>query len=311
MTTTPEMSALRMHASGDATELVYETAGLPPLGTGDVLVEVHAAGYTPGELDWPSTWVDRSGHDRTPIVPCYEVSGVVSALGFGASGLNVGDEVYGLLDWYRDGAAAQYVAAEARNLALRPRTVDHVAAAALPLAGLTAWQALYDHGGVTSGQTVAILGAAGGVGNLAVQIACHAGAGVIGLGRAHGREAVLSAGATDFIDLDRDPRPELRGVSLVLDTVGGPVAAQLAADLDDSARFVSIVDPAIASSRGARATFFVVEPDRATLRQIAELVDDGVIKPGPGERRKLADGQAAVVAKDRGEIRGKLTLQAM
>lgn len=305
------MSALRMHASGDATELVYETAAVPALGTGDVLIEVHAAGYTPGELEWPSTWADRSGHDRTPIVPCYEVSGVVSALGFGTSGLSIGDEVYGLLDWYRDGAAAQFVAAEARNLALRPRAIDHVAAAALPLAGLTAWQALYDHGGVASGQTVAILGAAGGVGNLAVQIARHAGAAVIGLSRARDREAVLSAGATDFIELDGDARPELRGVSLVLDTIGGPAATKLAADMDDNARFVSIVDPAIASSRGARGTFFVVEQDRATLRQIAELVDAGVIKPGPGERRQLADGQAAVVAKDRGEIRGKLTLQTV
>jgi NADPH:quinone reductase-like Zn-dependent oxidoreductase len=132
------MRAPRIHTRGGPDQLVYESAPTPEPGTGDVLVEVHAASYTPGELRWPSTWIDRSGHDRTPVIPCHELSGVVCSLGFGATGLSIGDEVYGLTDWYRDGAAAELIAVEARNLALRPQSVDHPASSTLPLAGLTA-----------------------------------------------------------------------------------------------------------------------------------------------------------------------------
>lgn len=303
------MRALRMHAAGEPTALVFETASDPSLGTGDVLVEVHAAGYTPGELQWPSTWVDRSGHDRTPIVPCHEVSGVVVELGFGASGLKVGDEVYGLLDWYRDGAAAELVAVEARNLALRPRTVDHAAAATFPLAGLTAWEGLFRHGRLASGQTVLVLGAGGGVGNLAVQIAHQADARVIGASRGRDREAAIDAGASDFVDLEGDPLLDLAGVSLVFDTIGGEIAAEYAANLGDDARFVSIVDPGLTASLGSRGAFYVVEPDRETLERIAKLVDAGSIRPGAGESRDLNDGERAISAKELGEVRGKLTLR--
>jgi NADPH:quinone reductase-like Zn-dependent oxidoreductase len=196
-----------MHAREGPAGLVYEPAPAPEPGTGDVLVEVHAASYTPGELEWPSTWIDRSGHDRTPIIPCHELSGVVSSVGFGATGLSVGDEVYGLADWYRDGAAAELVAVEARNLALRPRNVDHAAAATLPLAALTAWQALFRHATLDEGDTVLVLGAGGGVGNLAVQLAHNAGARVLGAGRGRDRDAILEAGASTFLDLEHEPLP--------------------------------------------------------------------------------------------------------
>jgi NADPH:quinone reductase-like Zn-dependent oxidoreductase len=138
------MQALRAHRRGGPEQLVYEPVPRPPLGIGDVLLEVHAASFIPTELDWPSTWSDRLGRDRTPVIPAHEVCGVVAALGYGTSGLAVGDEVFGLTDWYRDGAAGDQVAVEARNLAPKPASVDHIAAAALPLAGLTAWQALFD-----------------------------------------------------------------------------------------------------------------------------------------------------------------------
>jgi NADPH:quinone reductase-like Zn-dependent oxidoreductase len=166
--------------------LAYEDAPDPVPAVGDVLVKVYAAGFTPTELQWP-LWTDRAGHDRAPIIPAHEFSGVVAALGYGTAGVAVGDEVYGLVDGYRDGAAAELIAIEARDVAPKPTTVDHVHAAAIPQAGLTSWQALFDHGQLAAGQTVVIHGAGGAVGSVAVQLARSAGAHVIGTGRAGGR----------------------------------------------------------------------------------------------------------------------------
>lgn len=128
----------------------------PRAGQNDVIVRVHAGGFTPGELEWPSTWADHAGRDRTPSVPGHELSGVVAALGYGTTGLTVGQRVFGLIDWSRDGSLAGYTAAEARNLAPLPADVDHVVAAAMPISGLTAWQGLIDHARLTTGQTVLI-----------------------------------------------------------------------------------------------------------------------------------------------------------
>src|SRR5262249_44408144 len=162
--------------------LVYEEAPDPQPAIGDALVQVRAASFTPTELTWPIR-TDRTGHVREAPIPAHEGSGVVVALGYGAAGVEVGDEVFGLIDGYRDGWAAEYVAIEARSLAPKPKTVDFIEAAAIPQAGLTSWQALFDHGHLEPDQTVAILGAAGGVGSTAVQLARWAGARVIGAGR--------------------------------------------------------------------------------------------------------------------------------
>ena len=146
------------------------TAGLtlsdiphPHASENDVIVRVHAAGFTPGELDWPGTWTDRAGRDRTPSVPGHELSGLVAELGYGTTGLTVGQRVFGLADWTRDGSLAEYTAVEARNLAALPADIDHTVAAALPISGLTAWQGLFDHAHLKAGQTVLVHGAAGGV----------------------------------------------------------------------------------------------------------------------------------------------------
>ncbi|MGA9829931.1 MAG: alcohol dehydrogenase catalytic domain-containing protein [Trebonia sp.] len=163
--------------------LVYEDAPDPQPAIGDALVEVRAASFTPTELTWPLR-TDRAGHERGPIIPAHEGSGVVVALGYGTAGLSPGDEVYGLIDGYRDGWAAEYVAIEARSLAPKPATVDFVEAAAIPQAGLTSWQALFDHGHLESGQTVVIHGAGSGVGAVGVQLARWAGAHVVGTARA-------------------------------------------------------------------------------------------------------------------------------
>src|SRR3954452_4793634 len=167
-TTNISMRALRAHERGGPEHLVEEEAPVPAPGTGDALVRVHAASFTPTELAWPSTWIDRSGHDRRPVIPGHEVSGVVTAVGYGTTGVAVGDAVFGLTDWYRDGAAAEYVGVEARNLARKPDRLDHRTAATVPMVALTAQQALFDHGGLVRGQAVAVLGAGGGGGTFAV-----------------------------------------------------------------------------------------------------------------------------------------------
>jgi NADPH:quinone reductase-like Zn-dependent oxidoreductase len=182
------MKALRIHEPAGISGLAYEEAPDAAPGLCDVLVKVAACGITHNELDWP-IWTCRAGHQRTPVIPGHEVSGVVAALGYGTAGFAVGDEVFGLTDQLRDGAAAEYVAVEARNVALKPRTADHVHAAAVPRAGLTAWQALFDHGKLAQGQTVVIHGAGGAVGSTAVQLARWAGAEVIGTGRSRARPA--------------------------------------------------------------------------------------------------------------------------
>src|SRR5204863_6203562 len=209
--------------------LVYEDAPDPQPAIGDALVQVRAPSFTPTELMWPLE-TDRAGHDRGPRIPAHEGSGIVVALGFGAAGVSVGDEVYGLIDGYRDGWAAEYVAIEARSLAPKPTTVGFVQAAAIPQAALTSWQALFDHGRLESGQTVVIHGAGGGVGSTAVELARWAGAHVIGTGREGSRERVLALGAEDFVDVERDGWETAVGqVDLVYDAIGGDVLARSSA----------------------------------------------------------------------------------
>ncbi|MEV0595943.1 NADP-dependent oxidoreductase [Nonomuraea cavernae] len=209
----------------------------------DVVVRVHAAGFTPGELDWPGTWTDRAGHDRTPSVPGHEVSGIVAELGYGTTGLTVGQRVFGLTDWTRNGSLAEYVAVEARNLAPLPADVDHTVAAALPISGLTAWQGLFDHGRLTAGQTVLIHGVAGGVGSIAVQLAREAGARVIGTGRAGDRDTALGLGVAAFLDLQADPVEDAGQVDVVFDVIGGDILDRSAALVRAGGMLVTIVSP--------------------------------------------------------------------
>ena len=159
----------------------------PNAAENDLVVRVHASGFTPGELTWAGTWTDRLGRDRTPSIPGHELAGVVSALGYGTTGLSVGRRVFGLTDWLRDGTLAEYVAVEARNLAPLPGDVDFTVGASLPISGLTAWQGLFVHGRVQVGQSVLVHGAAGGVGSMVTQLAREVGAYVIGTGRSADR----------------------------------------------------------------------------------------------------------------------------
>ena len=197
----------------------------PRAAENDVIVRVHAAGFTPGELDWPGTWSDRACRDRTPSIPGHELSGAVVELGYGTTGLTVGQRVFGLTDWTRNGSLAQYTAVEARNLAPLAADVDHTVAAALPISGLAAWQGLFDHAHLTTGQTVLIHGAAGGVGSIAVQLAREVGARVIGTGRADDRDVALGLGAQTFLDLDADDLQNVGEVDVVFDVIGRDIRA--------------------------------------------------------------------------------------
>ena len=288
--------------------LVYEDAPDPQPAIGDALVQVRAASFTPTELTWP-LWTDRAGHDRAPLIPAHEGSGIVVALGYGAAGVSVGDEVYGLIDGYRDGWAAEYVTIEARSLAPKPTTVDFVEAAAIPQAGLTSWQALFDHGRLESGQTVVIHGAGGGVGSMAVQLARSAGAHVVGTGRANARQRVLEVGADDFVDVDRDGWETAVGqVDLVYDTIGNDVLAHSPAIVKPGGALVSVMAPPQTDRKDIRTVHFVRDPSGVQLRDIARLVDEGTLRPHVGAVYPLADAREAFMAKSTEHIPGKVVL---
>lgn len=265
----------------------------PHAAENDVVVRVHAAAFTPGELDWPATWTDRAGRDRTPTIPGHEVSGVIAELGYGTTGVTVGQRVFGITDWARNGTLAEYVAVEARNLAPLSAGIDHTVAAALPISGLTAWQGLFDHAGLQAGQTVLIHGAAGAVGSLAVQLAHDAGARVIGSGRAGQRDTVLGNNADAFLDLQADRLEDVGEVDVVFDVVGGEILDRSAQLVRAGGTLVTIAEPPRVHPDKARAVFFVVEPDRNQLAALERRVRDGRLTPNVGTVLALADGLKA------------------
>ncbi|MEV6369079.1 NADP-dependent oxidoreductase [Micromonospora musae] len=265
----------------------------PHAAENDVIVRVHAAGFTPGELDWPATWTDRAGRDRTPTIPGHELSGVVAELGYGTTGLTVGQRVFGLTDWARDGSLAEYTAVEARNLAPLAADIDHTVAAALPISGLTAWQGLFDHAHLTTGQTVLVHGAAGGVGSIAVQLAREVGARVIGTGRADDRDVALGLGAHTFLDLAADDLRQVGEVDVVFDVIGGDILARSTELVSPGGTVVTIAAPPEVQPEDGRAVFFVVEPDRARLADLAQRLRAGRLTPLVGDVRPLSETAAA------------------
>lgn len=265
----------------------------PRAADNDVIVRVHAAGFTPGELGWPATWTDRAGHDRTPSIPGHELSGTVVELGYGTTGLTVGQQVFGLTDWARNGSLAEYTAVEARNLAPLAADIDHAMAAALPISGLTAWQGLFDHAHLTTGQTVLIHGAAGGVGSIAVQLARQAGARVIGTGRADDRDVALSLGAQTFLDLDADDLEHVGEVDVIFDVIGGDILERSTQLVRPGGTVVTIAMPPTVQPKDGRAIFFVVEPDRARLTDLAQRLQTGQLKPIVSAVRPLSETASA------------------
>jgi NADPH:quinone reductase-like Zn-dependent oxidoreductase len=260
----------------------------PSAGINDVIVQIHASGFVPTEMAWPSTWTDRGDHDRKPSIPGHELAGVVTALGYGTTGLSVGQRVFGLADWYRDGTLAEYVAIEARNLAPLPGDVDFTVGASLPISGLTAWQGLFLHGRLQAGQRVLAHGAAGAVGTMVTQLAREAGAYVIGTGRA------ADFGSQEFVDLDNDTLEDVGGVDLVFDVIGGDIGKRSAGLVRAGGTLVSVVGPSEARPYNGRAVDFVVESDRAQLIEIVQRVRDGRLRTNIGDVSTLDDAAAVL-----------------
>ena len=279
----------------------------PKAAINDVVVQIHASGFTGDELTWPSTWTDRVGRDRTPSIPGHELAGVITALGYGTTGLSIGQRVFGLTDWYRDGTLAEYVAVEARNLAPLPGDIDFTVGAALVMPGLTAWQGLFEHGRLLAGQSVLVHGAAGVVGSMATQLARAAGAYVIGTGRAAARQTALDFGAQEFVDLDNEDLEDVGGVDLVFDVIGGDIAKRSAGLIRAGGTLVTVVGPPEARPANGLAVDFVVESDRAQLSEIVRRLRDGRLRTNIGKVSTLDDAVAAFNRTER--VKGKTIIR--
>jgi NADPH:quinone reductase-like Zn-dependent oxidoreductase len=279
----------------------------PQAAINDVVVQVHASGFVGTESAWPSTWTDRLGRDRTPPILGHELAGVVTALGYGTTGLSIGQRVFGITDWYRDGTLAEYAAVEARNLAPLPGDVDFTVGASLPISGLTAWQGLFDHGRLRAGQSVLAHGAAGAVGSMVTQLARLAGAHVIGTGRAADRQKALDFGANEFVDLDKDVLEDVGEVDLVFDVIGGSIGKRSAGLIRAGGTLVSVVGPSEARPNDGLSIDFVVEANAAQLGEIVQRLRDGRLRTNIGTVSSLDDAVAALKPTKR--INGKTVIR--
>ena len=309
------MKAVRTHGRGGPEQLFFEDAPLPELRRGDVLLRVHATGITPTELTWDETYQNPDGTPRIPSIPGHEVSGVVERTAPDVTDYQPGDEVYGLADFPRDGAAAEFAAVQAANLAFKPRSISHGQAAALPLSALTAWQALFEHAHLLAGQRVLIHGGAGGVGSLAAQLARWQGARVVATASARNIALVRSLGADDVIDYRTTPfEATLRELDVVLDTIGGETRERSWRVLRKGGVLVTLVSPiptGLAEQHGVRGVFFIVRGDRGQLEQISTLVDEGKLKPVIAEVLPLARAREAFEHGVGIHSPGKIVLQAL
>jgi NADPH:quinone reductase-like Zn-dependent oxidoreductase len=306
------MKAIRLYAQGGPAQFVYEDAPQPQPEHGEALVRVYAAGVTPAEPSWPGIWKTSAGGRRSQVIPGHDVAGIVEEVGPGVMGVSIGEEVYGLTDFARDGAEAEYTLALPSELAPRPRSLDLIQAAAVPLAALTVWQAFFDHANLSAGQSILIHGAAGGVGAFAVQIAHWAGARVIANAAADQHDLLRSLGADDLIDYTTARFEDtIRDVDVVLDTVGGDTLERSWGVLKKGGALVSVVEPPSqkrAAAQGVRAVFFIVRPNRAQLIRLSELIDAGRVRPVIAGVLPLAQARQAYEGQHRG---GKIVLQVV
>jgi NADPH:quinone reductase-like Zn-dependent oxidoreductase len=295
------MRAMRAYSS-DPASLASENIPVPAPGPGELLVEVHGTAVTADELTWPESW---------PAIPCHDLSGVVAAVGDGADGWRSGDEVYGLVGFDRSGAAAEYVIAPAADLAAKPRSVDHLQAAAVPLGALTAWQALHEHARLASGQHVLVHGGAGGVGAYAVQLAALAGARVTATASARDLDFVAGLGAHDALDYSGRFEDYVRDVDVVIDPVGGTTTARSWPVMRSGGTLVAIAeepDPGRGGRGNVRGVYFVVRPDGGQLRELATLVDKQQLRPAVSAVFELAALAEAFQARRSARPPGKVVI---
>jgi NADPH:quinone reductase-like Zn-dependent oxidoreductase len=297
------MMAIRLQAPGGPEELVIDRIPAPRLREGEVLVRVHAAAITRDELEWPT--------DRLPAIPSYEVSGVVVARADGVEEVGIGEPVYALTRFDRDGAAAEYITLAANELAPKPHALDHVHSAAIPMTGLSAWQGLFDHGKLEAGQRVLIHGAAGGVGHIAVQLARLHGAYVIGTASQRDADRARTYGADEVLDADAHFESTLEPVDLVFDTAGGTRLARSASVVRPGGRLVSIVEepPEALPGTTVIASYFVVAPNRDQLVELGRLADRGEMRPAIDSVFPLAEARAAFARSLASGKHGKVVLR--
>jgi len=306
------MKAMFLNETGGPEKLVYGDAPEPEAGEGEVLIRVHATAVTPTEFDWFPTWKTATQAPRPfPIILSHEFSGVVAACGPGVTDLGVGDAVYGLNDWFRNGAQAECCVARAAELSPKPQSLDHIHAAVVPISALTAWQGLFDRGGLRAGQRVLIHGAAGGVGSFATQLAHWRGAHVIATASAHNLAFVRSLGADEVVDYKATRFEDVaHDVDLVFDTVGGETLARSWALLKAGGKLVTVAaasEPA--TDPRVRDSFFIVEPRRAQLREIASLIDGGHLQAIVEAVLPLSEARQAYARARQGGMRGKIVLR--
>jgi len=305
------MKAICLRARGGPELFAYEEVPQPHPGDGEVLVRVHAAGVIQTELSWLPTWTTQAGGPRPfPVIPGHEFSGEICGLTPGVTDVRLGDQVYGLNDWYRDGAWAEYCVARVSDLAHKPSSVDHVQAAATPISALTAWQGLIERGGLAAGQRVLIHGAAGGVGTFAVQLAHLRGARVIGTASAANLDFVRSLGADEVIDYRADRFEDVaRDVDVVFDTVGGETLERSWGLLKPGGRMVTTAASGEQTTdERVSAAYFIVEPSRTQLAEIARLIDGGALRPVVGDVFPLAEARQAYEHK---ATHGKIVLRVL
>jgi NADPH:quinone reductase-like Zn-dependent oxidoreductase len=304
------MKAMRMHSLGGPRQLVYEEVEKPLLDPGDALVRVIATSITKDELSWPPTYKTKDGQPRLPTIPGHEFAGIVDAVAEDVSDVKAGDEVYGLASFWRNGSAAEYVAVAATDVAPKPRTLTFEQAATVPLAGLTAWQALFDHGKLQAKQRVLIHGAAGGT--FLVQLAHWKGAYIIATASSAHTEFLRELGADEVINYEEQKFEEVvKEVDLVIDTVGGDVFERSRLVVNPTGMLISVVEMVVPEQDAdrPRELFFIVEPNRAELIELGRLIDAGKLKTAIAEVFPLEQAVKAFEKGLAGHVRGKIVLR--
>lgn len=307
------MKAVRIHQYGGPEVLLFEDAPRPVPGFAEVLIRVHAAGVNP--IDWKI----RAGYLKDvrpytfPLILGWDLSGIVEAIGPGTGKFKKGDEVYSRPDSARNGAYAEYITVNESEVAFRPRSIAHIQAGGIPLACLTAWQAIFDTAGLSAGQRILIHGAAGGVGSYAVQLAKWKGAYVIGTASAGNQPYLRELGVDEPIDYEKDRFEDLvRSVEVVFDTIGGDTQRRSWKVLKKGGILVSITAPPSAdeaAKNGVRQAFTLMTPNSLELTEIAKLVDTGKLKPTVETVLPLADARRAHELSQMGHTRGKIVLR--
>ncbi len=310
------MKAIRIHQEHGSKELIFEDVDQPQAGDGEVLVRVHATSVTPAELGWGATWTTHTGVERHFPIPGHELSGVIEQVGVQVADLRVGQEVYGFTAFDRDGSEAEYTIALPAELAPKPTSIDHVHTAAVPLAALTAWQALFDHAALVAGQTILIHGAAGGVGSFAVQLARWAKARVIGVDAPWNEALLREIGCDQVIDYTTTRFEDVvHNADVVLDAVGAGDALERSwGVLKPGGILIFLARPPApkqAEAHSVRAVFFIVQTNRGELARIGELIDAGQLRPIVAEVLPLAQAGQAYEHKQGGRTPGKIVLRVI